>query len=351
MKLRKIIALSLTFFSLMLVACNSNTSHFQSISNESSNDNSNYFISSSSNNPSNDDLSSSSNQLSSSSTSSNEQPQYDLHPISSDVMVLYARTTIGVYVEPGPSCTIGSLYEYYNSSPNYLSMFQGKQKVYNLAAESKIHCYYVSKDVHDAVETILAVIGRTNGIPWRNLNAYIYGYNYGKGSTLFSEELLNQPIMEAVLSDETEHIAAMVDGYYFLDIVRYFNDLDYDGFSFIDFVPYQFNDNEIKIDNSGFIKTYRCLVCRSNNPNVRPEGCMFQYFSHVDYGSGIEILTKDNVEVLRDKRFLYDTYKDANYYDKLDECILEKTYVETSLRGDVFDIIFNYQKTMTLLGL
>lgn len=339
MKLHKIIPLTLTIFSLILVACDFNNGQNNSL------------VSSSSAIASNDNSLSTLNQPSDSSITSIEKPQYNLHPISSDIMSLYARTTIGTYVEPGPSFTVASLYDYYNKYPEDWHLFQENQMTYNLAAENKIRCYYVSKEVRDAVDTILTVVGRTNGIPWRNLNAYIYGYNYGKGSSNFSEELINQPIMEAILSEETPYIDEIVDGYYFLDIVRYFNDLDYEGFSFVDFVPYQFSDNRIKIDNSEFIKNYRCLVCRFSDANVRKEGCMFQYFTSVDYGAGIEILTKDNKEALRDKRFLYKTNSDTHYYDRLDECIIEKTYVERSLSGDVYDITFDYQKIVSLLEL
>ena len=353
MKIHKIIPLTLTIFSLILAACDFNNglnNSFGLTGNGTSNP-SDDTVSYSSTIVSNNDSLSASNQFSDSSVTSIEKPQYNLHPISTDIMSLYARTIIGTYVEPGPSFTVASLYDYYNKYPEDWHLFQENKMTYNLAAENKIRCYYVSKEVRDAVDTILTVVGRTNGIPWRNLNAYIYGYNYGKGSSAFSEELVNQPIMEAILPDKTTYIDEIVDGYYFLDIVRYFNDLDYEGFSFVDFVHYQFKDNRIKIDNSEFIKTYRCLVCRFSDANVRREGCMFQYFSSVDYGAGIEILTKDNKEALRDKRFVRKTNSDTHYYDRLDECIIEQTYVERSLSGDVYDITFDYQKAMNLLEL
>ncbi len=291
------------------------------------------------------------NKINVSVTPTSEQviPNKETHmePVSEDVMSFYLNNTQFGSDNPAEPTTVWTLYNRFKQYPEEWHLFQENKEIYDLVAESKIHFYYVTKEVYDAVDQVLKTVSVYDSeLPWRGLTAYIYAQNNGNGSTFLSEELANQPIMEVVLNDEIDCIEKVVNGYYLLDIIRYYNDLDYENFYYIDFVPYQIINNQITIKTSELRMTFKGFDCTWHNREIRSSKAGCCYFSSIKSLCS-EIILKNNVETVEERFKYLNLTDDPQFYDDLEKCIIEKT----SIGSNTYNIIFDYQKLLALLNL
>lgn len=326
MKQRKIISLFLVIFSLIITSCSQTVSQ----------DYSSLFVASSS---------SFSTIPSSEQTLSNEQAA--LKPISEEVMSFYSNN-ISLNGGSGsiPSrLNISSIYNSYKQSPEEFNALMGGKTIFTLNGENKYHCYYVTKDVFEAVQNGLNNNApRTDNVfPWRGLTVYIDSYKHGS----WSEELKNKQIMEADLDISFTSINIKNGDYYLLDIVRFYSDSQYNNFFFVDFVQYDKQDGEalIRIDsqkNSFKFCNFKFLP-RTENPSDYA-------FVITLNNTSFEIILESNVEVVKERLNYLHTF-DQHYYDEIEECIINKIYVGSGSNFDGYDVTFDYNKLATLFGL
>lgn len=295
-------------------------------------------------------IDSSSNVIQSSETT---KLSYNLKTIDEMVMSYFDTVKFGATDVPETTTVLG-LYNCFKQNKERWTLYKQNKVVYNLSSEDKIRCYYVKKDVRDAITKVLNTVGVSDSLlPWRGLTAYLYARNNGNGSIYLSKELANQPIMEVVLSDETDCVDVMVDGYYLLDIIRYYNDLDFGNFRFVDFVPFENNNNFITIKTNELKKAFKGFDASWIKREVRSANIGYHFFPDIDYICS-EITIKDNIEVV-EQTFEYNSYlddTDQHYFDDLDECVIKKTPIvsELNFNKEKYNIIFDYQKLMTLFG-
>lgn len=283
----------------------------------------------------------------SSSQQTTPNKQVVMEPVSEKTMSFYLNNTQFGSDNPAEPTTVWTLYNRFKQYPEEWHLFQENKEIYDLVAESKIHFYYVTKEVYDAVDQVLKTVSvYDSALPWRGLTAYIYARNNGNGSTFLSEELANQPIMEVVLNDEIDCIEKVANGYYLLDIIRYYNDLDYENFYYIDFIPYQIINNQITIKTSELRMTFKGFDCTWHNREIRSSKAGCCYFSSIKSLCS-EIILKNNVETVEERFKYINLTDDPQFYDDLDKCIIEKT----SIDSNTYNIIFDYQKLVFLLNL
>ena len=278
-------------------------------------------------------------------TLSKQNEQTILNPVSDEIMSFYLKNSSFGSADIPEGTSVGGLYDTYKQRPEKMAELAQRKEIFNLKVENKIHCYYVTKEVLDAVNQLF-VPPDDYMVPWRNLTAYGYGY-YG-----FSEDLKAQKLMEVEVDTDVEKIQAKIDNYYLLDAVRFYTDSSIDDYYWIDFVNYDIKEGLAIINASGFKDSYKYCSCTFTNPNkLREEEILiynYNYVSVLDFHS-FEIMQEDDIETVNET-FRYIHIEDPYYYDELNDCIIRKTFVDSYGNRDAYDVTFDYQKLVKLFG-
>lgn len=269
--------------------------------------------------------------------------QIAMKPISNDVLSFYLKNTSFGSNDIPSGTSVGMLYNTYKQKPEQMADLAQKKEIFSLSAESSLRCYYVTKEVLDAVDQQF-VPPSDFMLPWRGLTAYCYGYNHGS----WSDDLKNAQLMEVVIDAKTNQIDTNINDYYLLDIVRYYNDPNIDDFNFIDFISYSEDGNQVLINLSESKEFYKYCSCTIINPNKLQKRINYSYVYLLDYHS-FEITQEDGIEVVNDT-FGYLHRDDPHYYDEIDNCIIRKTYIKSQTNCDFYDVTFDYEELVKLFG-
>lgn len=287
-------------------------------------------------------------------TLSKQNEQTILNPISNEIMSFYLKNTSFNGSGDIPQGTsVGGLYNTYKQRPEKMAELASNKEIFNLTAENKIHCYYVTKEVLDAVNQQL-VPPNDSMLPWRGLTAYGYGY-YG-----LSEDLKAQELMEAEIDTDVEKIQTKIDNYYLLDAVRFYTDSSIDDYYWIDFVNYDIKEDLAIFNISDVKNAYKYCTCTFINPNKLSEKDRIYNYSYLcilDF-HGFEIETEGNREIAKDT-FAFDSRhtdvdNDVNYYDDINACIISKELLSsTNNYGylyEIYNVIFDFDKLVKMFG-
>ena len=269
--------------------------------------------------------------------------QIAMKPISNDVLSFYLKNTSFGSNDIPSGTSVGMLYNTYKQKPEQMADLAQKKEIFSLSAESSLRCYYVTKEVLDAVNQQF-VPPSDFMLPWRGLTAYCYGYSYGS----WPDDLKNAQLMEAVIDASTNQIDTNINDYYLLDVVRYYNDPNIDDFSFIDFISYSADDNQALVNLVTSKDSYKFCSCTFTNPNKLQNIANYSYVYLLDYHS-FEITQEDGIEVVNDT-FGYLHRDDPHYYDEIDNCIIRKTFIKSQGNYDFYDVTFDYEKLVKLFG-
>ena len=270
--------------------------------------------------------------------------QTNMRPISKELMSYYFDSCSSASGDLAGKASVAFLYSKYKQAPEEMDELIQREETYTLKADEVIHCYYVTNDVYDAVQKELLHASPDDFLmPWRGLTSYFNRYNS------WDEYLKNQKIMELDVSVGAQSIKTIVDDYYLLDIVRYYNDLSIDNYSFVGFVDYDIENNQalINVDNTAdSIKYFSYSFTNPNKLSNRPNYC---FLWALDYNS-LKIAKENGVEVINET-FGYLSHDDnPHYYDDLDECVIKKTYVGSVGKKDYYDVTFDFVKLIELFG-
>lgn len=330
MKNYKIFSLGLIIFGLILASCASYSSQESFSSSFISSEESSLRSSSISSEPS---------------SSLIEQPQYVLEPISDELISFYMENAYSKgSASVRESFNIKNLYKYHKSIPEELDRWRPYYWTYNLYAENRLHCYYVNKDLHEAVNEQLKQGRRTSDIflPWRGLTAYVEGFHYYH----LSASVEDPQIMDVDFDVNVDFVPLVLNDYYLLDIVRYYNEPSFEDY-YIDFVDYFENDGKAIFDISN-MKSYIKFGGWPYNPNAERQN-HYHFYYNIDYFS-FEIMQENCIEVVKEK-FTFSRLFDYNYYDDIESCIIEKTLIESNQDYDEYYVTFDYNKIIKLFDL
>ncbi len=286
-----------------------------------------------------------------------------LQPISDELMSFYIDSVSNKSIDADLATpySVNLFYDYYQENVNDLHILIMNRALINLEVENQYLCYYVKKDVLDAVEWHFehGPFQDDCSLPWRKLTAYFEGCLYGFYlDEQKNNELNNSKIMELIVGVDDKVIQSQIGDYYLLDIVRYYKDTNYnDDHYFIDFVDYDILNNEVLIDT---IKSKELLeYCFFKyDPIYRYTGKFSYLYAFENCAWNIE---KDDVHEVVNELFCYQGLKsetNENYYNELNECIIRKTYIETQTRlyggryyDDVlYEITFDFNKLIELFS-
>ena len=270
--------------------------------------------------------------------------QISMKPISNDVLSFYLKNSSFGFNDIPSGTSVGMLYNTYKQKPEQIADLAQKKKIVSLSAESSLRCYYVTKEVHEAIEQQLFAEPDDFMLPWRGLTTYCYGYNYGS----WSNDLKNAQLMEVVIDANTNQIDTNINDYYLLDIVRYYNDSSIENFTFVGFVSYSADDNKVLINLNDSKDSYKYCSCTFTNPNKLQNIANYSYVYLLNYHS-FEITQEDGIEVVNDT-FGYLHRDDPHYYDEIDNCIIRKTFIKSQANYDFYDVTFDYEKLVKLFG-
>ena len=270
-----------------------------------------------------------------------------LNPISNEMMSFYLENTSFNGSGDIPQGTsVGGLYNTYKQRPEKMAELAQRKEIFTLSGENQFHCYYATKEVYDKVnEQLNFPPAEDSLIPYRSLTAYFDGYKNGN----WSEELKCQQLMETIISSNENYVETRIEGYYLLDIVRYYHDPNIDNFSFIGFANHDTtNNNQALIKKDVLKDSFKYFSCTFVNPNKFVIKANYNYLSILDFHS-VEITKEGSKEVVLDT-FGYLRRDDAHYYDELNDCIVRKTFVESYANCDFYNVTFDYDKLVKLFG-
>lgn len=339
----KFTTFGLTILSLVLASCNLASSQDNQASSGEQN---NYFS-----------ISISSNE---SSSSSLDDSKYNLKPISNDLMSFYERN---INLDEGSQeyhpLSISYLYDTFKNKPDYFVSIKEKYMQYDLIGENKYHCYYVTIDILDASNKAKPIFGSNYTIYFSVRG--ITNYFIARNTSMFSKEMMNQPILEMEVSSSIESVPTKIDNYYLLDIVRYYqpqanDNITSEPHSFICFSTYSEIDGYALIDQEANKDTLTfCGNAYHDYLDILPLN-NYYLLNIFDYYN-LEILNKNNVAVVIESFAFDSAYTKDNpaYYDDIESCIVSKEYAETTNYGnntrEFYDIVFDYKKIEGLFGL
>lgn len=283
----------------------------------------------------------------------NSNNQISVEPVSDELLSFYLKNTSFGSADLPQGTSVGMLYNTYKQHPERMSEFTQRKEIFNLTAENKIHCYYVTKEVMDAVNQQF-VPPSDFMLPWRGLTAYCYGY-YN-----LPEDLKAQELMELEIDAESSIINAKINNYYLLDIVRFYSDSSIDDYHWIDFVDYKVKKNQTILYTNESKESISYCTCTFTNPNKLSEKeriYNYSYLCILDY-HGFEIERDSNREVAIDT-FAFDSRhadvdNDVTYYDDINACIISKELLSSSNNYgylyQIYNVIFDFDKLVKLFG-
>ncbi len=285
------------------------------------------------------------------SSSQQTTPNKEAHmePVSEDVMSFYMNNAYskGNYLPIAP-ITISDIYNRYKNDPEVFNEMKEDIGVYNLVKENKLHCYYVNKELHEAVNERLKQGRRTSDtfLPWRGLTAYVEGFHYYN----LSASVNDPQIMEMSVDIDIDSVDLVLNDYYLLDIVRYYNDPNIDDFSFIDFVSYTESSGKAVIGASDTKDSIKCCSWTYNSTikSYLQTKKYYGFFWTVVYAS-FEITLENGIEVAKE-RFVFNQ-SDPSFYDDIEECIISKSNLVEGSNSKSYYVTFDFNKLVKLFGL
>lgn len=375
MKKVKIISLGLIILSLTIVSCssyNSQESFASSFANSSESSVSSNLISSelSSSAVSSDESFSSSSESSTSlnsissesSNSSIEQSQYELKPISDELASYYKSNFDFKDFEPDPGIHIAGLYRLYKEDKEQLMRQLEYKCVYDMSLETSYHCYYLHQSAYNEF--------LTKHLPGCSFNFWLnYAYSglvsffAGINEHVFTEETVNQTIMEFVVDSNKESVPTKIDDYCLLDIVRYFRfnnteiygefNPDYEPRIVIDFMTFERTGELATINKKDTKNRYRFFNCFYANPKTYfnyNSKYKFDFFARLIWFFGKEEITiEDGIDVVKTKLGYYKD-RELSYYDDLEACIISKTFLESGNEYDSYEVTYIFDKINKLFS-
>lgn len=282
-------------------------------------------------------------------TSEQVIPNKEAHmePVSEDVMSFYMNNAYskGSYL-PRPITTISNIYNLYKNDPEEFNEMKENIGVYNLVKENKLHCYYVNKELHEAVNEQLKHGRRTSDIflPWRGLTAYVEGFHYYN----LSASVEDPQIMEMSVDIDIDSVDLVLNDYYLLDIVRYYNESSFEDFFFIDFVSYTESSGKAVIGASDTKDSIKyCSWTYGPIKSYLQTKKYYGFFWTIDYLS-FEITLENGIEVAKE-RFVFNQ-SDPSFYDDIEECIISKSNLVEDSNSKSYDVTFDFNKLVKLFG-
>ena len=349
MKISKIAPLFLIIFNLIISSCASYCSQ-ESFSSPLINFNENSFNSSSISSESSSSLSSftssseinfsfSSTKSNESSHSLSEQLHYDLKPIPDDLTSYYKSNFNDEIGEPDQGIGIAGLYRLYKEDKERLMRQLEYKCVYDMSLETSYRCYYLRQSAYD--EFLAANIRGCEFNYWLN-SAYSGLVSFFSGINMhrFSEETMNQPIMELIVDSKTESIPNKIDDYCLLDVVRYyrFNNTkiygeynpNYEPQIVIDFMTFESGDELAIINKKETKDRYRFFNSSFAKPedffNYNTQYYKFSFFAKLTWFIGREEIVEENgVDVINAGLYYYKNV-DPSFNDDLEECVIRKVF-------------------------
>ena len=270
-----------------------------------------------------------------------------MEPVSEDVMSFYMNNAYskGSYV-PRPITTISDIYKLYKNDPEEFNEMKKNIGVYNLVKENKLHCYYVNKELHEAVNEQLKHGRRTSDIflPWRGLTAYVEGFHYYN----LSASVEDPQIMEMSVDIDIDSVDLVLNDYYLLDIVRYYNESSFEDFFYIDFVSYSEISGKAVIGASDTKDSIKyCSWTYNPISSYLQTKKYYGFFWTIDYLS-FEITLENGIEVAKE-RFVFNQ-SDPSFYDDIEECIISKSNLVEGSNSKSYDVTFDFNKLVKLFG-
>lgn len=277
--------------------------------------------------------------------------QTAMKPISNDLFSFYLNNTSFGSADLPEGTSVGSLYDTYKQYPEKMNELAQRKEIFNLTAEYKFHCYYVTKEVLDAVNKQFVPL-YDYMLPWRGLTAYCYGY--------YALNLENTPLMEIELNSSGDYIKTKINNYYLLDIVRFYSDSSINNYYWIDFVNYSVKTKKAIINTNELKESINYCTCTFANPNKlskKDQIYNYSYLCILDF-HGFEIEKDNNREIAKDT-FAFDSRhadadNDVTYYDDINKCILSKELLSSNDHNgysyQVYNVIFDYDKLIELFG-
>lgn len=292
------------------------------------------------------------NKINVSGTPTSEQvtPTKEVHmePVSEDAMSFYMNNAYSKgSAVPKPTTTIRDIYSLYKNNPEDFNTMKENIGVYNLVRENKLHCYYVNKELHEAVESQLKQGRRTSDIflPWRGLTAYVEGFHYYN----LSNSVKDPQIMEMSVDIDIDSVDLVLNDYYLLDIVIYYHDSNIENLSFIDFVSYTESNGKAVVYVSNMDDSIKFCSWTFTNPtktNLQTKK-YYEFFWAIDYLS-FEITQENGIEVAKE-RFVFNQ-SDPSFYDDIEECIINKSNLVEGSNSKSYYVTFDFNKLVKLFG-
>lgn len=283
------------------------------------------------------------------SSSQQTTPNKEAHmePVSEDVMSFYMKNAYSKgSAQPIQITTIKDIYNRYKNDPENFNIMKENIGVYNLVKENKLHCYYVNKELHEAVEDQLKHGRRTSDIflPWRGLTAYVEGFHYYN----LSASVEDPQIMEMSVDIDIDSVDLVLNDYYLLDIVRYYNESSFEDLVHIDFVSYTESSGKAVIGASDTKDSIKyCSWTYNPISSYLKTKKYYGFFWTVDYAS-FEITLENGIEVAKE-RFVFNQ-SDPSFYDDIEECIISKSNLYEGSNSKSYDVTFDFNKLVKLFG-